>query len=202
MCRGLLRLYPAQAIGLPLPRRNRRLQGGRGRRLRFVVGAGNQAAIEQRFIARALRIGVGQLRGIARDDGLRLLQGGLEWPRIDREKQLAFADVCAFSEMDRTQLTRGLRANLNRDDRFDRTNGSDRHRHVLVTVHGKIDLIREQCLLEFFDEEPLAAEIRQRAPVPVGVMVAVPSTSGPPVVAAVTVSTVPVSEVVPARSQV
>lgn len=46
------------------------------------------------------------------------------------------------------------------------------------------------------------AEIRQRAPVAVGVIVAVPRTSGPPVVAALIVNTVPVCEVVPARSQV
>lgn len=57
-----------------------------------------------------------------------------------------------------------------------------------------------------FDDGPLpvvVTDTRQRAPVPVGVRVAVPRLSGPEVVEAVAVMLLPVPrDVVPARSQV
>lgn len=56
------------------------------------------------------------------------------------------------------------------------------------------------------DDGPLpvvVTDTRQRAPVPVGVRIALPKLSGPAVVIAVTVSVLPVPfDVVPARSQV
>ena len=49
------------------------------------------------------------------------------------------------------------------DDEVGLVDQRHRDRHVLEAVHGEVDLPREQGLLELLGEQPLAAELVQRA---------------------------------------
>jgi hypothetical protein len=78
-----------------------RLQGGVGIR---VLGL--------RGIARQRGFGLGDLRAVARDVGLRLAERLLIRPRIDREQQIALGDVLPFREAGANQLAGDLRFHL------------------------------------------------------------------------------------------
>ena len=57
-------------------------------------------SVEIADTAVACDFGVGRLRDVALQVGLRLLQRGLERPAIEREQHLALRDVVAFLEVD------------------------------------------------------------------------------------------------------
>src|SRR6185369_9522771 len=57
--------------------------------------------------------------GVFREIGLRLFQVGVERPRIDREKQIALANVCAVSEMNLLDTAGDLWLNRHRFTRDD-----------------------------------------------------------------------------------
>ena len=71
--------------------------------------------------------------------------------------------------VDRSRLHSGRARQNNRIERIlprqDGGNGQtcrqDR-RHVLAAVHGQIDLMSQERILDFFDEQPFAADVRQR----------------------------------------
>ena len=66
-------------------------------------------------------------------------------------------------------LWRGIRAQHHGVARIlARQHGADlqalrqHHRHVLAAVHRQVDLVAEQRILDLLDEQPLAADLRQR----------------------------------------
>ena len=65
----------------------------------LVLVAREQASLEQRVRAALLRLRILQRRGVAREDGLRLLQRRLEGTRVEREQRIALPDLPAFDEV-------------------------------------------------------------------------------------------------------
>src|SRR3546814_6662394 len=72
-----------------------------GRRLRIDVLPGDRILRDQRLIALKLQPGVGQLRFIALERALRLLQRIAERTRVNLREQLTLFDELAFLERDR-----------------------------------------------------------------------------------------------------
>ena len=64
------------------------------------------AAVGEILVALGLRRGVGRLRDVAIEVGLRLLQRRFERPSIEGEQRLPFLDVVAFLEVDRRSAGR------------------------------------------------------------------------------------------------
>ncbi len=78
------------------------------------------------------RLRVRQVRFVALERRLGLVQRGLERPLVERDEQLALLDVVAFYEMDGGELAGDLRAHRNRgrgDDAADALH-DDRHRFL------------------------------------------------------------------------
>jgi hypothetical protein len=132
-----LRLIDLRAVGCDC-----RLERRGGRDLRIQVRSRNQPASEQFFAPRALRFRIGELCGIARENGFRLLQRRVERSGIEREERLTLTNLGAFREVHRAQLSGHLRANLNSDDRLNRAEGGDRHRHVFMTTRRRDGTVR------------------------------------------------------------
>jgi len=84
--------------------------------------------------------GIGGLRHVAREIGLRLLQRCFERPAIEREEDLPLHHVVAFLEADRRELAGELRADGHARRRFHGSDGNqlERHRFALdlCDCHG------------------------------------------------------------------
>jgi hypothetical protein len=100
---------------------------------RLVRRRSHQTLREQ--IDRPRQVGIRRLRLglIAAQRGLGLLHRELEGPRIEREQQLAFRDLVAFLEIDRLQLARHLRPDVDGRRRLDVADDAD------VDGHGLLD---------------------------------------------------------------
>ena len=93
MMSRVLKVQPG-VLDLRLIGGERRLERrGRGR-LRLVLVARNQAALEEILVARVLRLSVLRLRRIPRQNGLRLLERRLERPGVQREEGAPFLTSC------------------------------------------------------------------------------------------------------------
>ena len=117
---------------------NLRLIGGQGRLERqgirglgLVLVAGDEPAVEEVLVPRALRLGILRLCRIPGEHGLRLLERGLEGARVEREERGPGLDVLALREVNRAQLAGDLRPYLDRGQRFGRADGRNRDRNGL-----------------------------------------------------------------------
>ena len=102
------------------------------RRLRGIdLLAGRDASLRQLLEPLGLLRGVGGLREIAIEVGLRLLQRRFERTPIEREQDLPGGDVVAFGEVDARQLAGRLGANRHARERLGRADDADLDRHRL-----------------------------------------------------------------------
>ena len=108
-----------------------RFQGGRRGDLGLVLIPRNQSALEQIVVPDTLRLGVFRLRCVPCQNGLGLLQGGLERPGVQHEKRRALLDFLPFRKVNLAQLAGNLGPNLDGGKRFSRSDSRDRHRDRL-----------------------------------------------------------------------
>ena len=101
--------------------------------------ARRDASLAEVLEALGLLRGVGGLREVALEVGLRLLQRRFERPPIQREQDLPGRDVVAFGEVDAGQLAGGLRADRHGRERLGRADDADLDRHRLLNDRANRD---------------------------------------------------------------
>ena len=111
-------------------------RSGRARRVALLARA--DSALDEIFHSLRNHLGVGSLRGVARQVRFGLIQRGLERPMIEREQHLAGLHVVTLLEIDGLQLARHL---CPYGDCRERLHGADNvhvERHFLLDdiAHG------------------------------------------------------------------
>ena len=110
--------------------------GCRARRIALLARA--DSALDEVFHSLRNHLGVGGLRGVARQVRFGLIQRGLERPMIEREEHLPGLHVVTLLEIDVFQLARHLCSHGDCRERLDCTDDVYVERHFLLddSAHG------------------------------------------------------------------